>query len=119
MATLAIGVTVPSASRRTGIFFLTAVATSTETARGARGACATAPCGDQRLPRVDTTTPATASSAATLNTNVRFFIPFEPGHSIPPPWLPLYPLAPVHNDSFGLRTGVSTISLWAAHPVAR
>src|SRR5262245_48527768 len=70
------------------MFFLTAGATSTETARGTfwRGACATAPCGDQMPPRVTATTPAATSAAATPNTNVRFFIPFvEPGTQFPRP----------------------------------
>ena len=80
-ATLAIGVTLPSASMRTGTIFLTAVATSTGMARGAfwRGACATAP-PHHKLPRVAATTiPAAPSTETAPNTNVRFFIPTPSG----------------------------------------
>src|SRR5260370_38617327 len=87
-ATLAIGVTEPSKSTRTGTRFLTAVATSTGTLRSPcpRGACATAPCGDQgfqfagNTPDFAPTTAAKASSPATPSTKFRFFIvAVEPG----------------------------------------
>src|SRR5262245_16178205 len=88
MATLAIGVTVPKASIRTGTVFLMAVAISTGTARGAfaRGACATAPPDhdhdhdqpdqpDHKPPRVAAKTPPAASNTTSApHTNVRFFI---------------------------------------------
>ena len=74
-ATLAIGVTEPSASIRTGIVRFTAGATSTGTARVTlrRGAWATAP-PVQKPPRMATTMPAAASKAATPNKIVRFFM---------------------------------------------
>src|SRR5205807_10629909 len=74
IATLAIGVTVPSASTCSGTSFATASATSTETPRAfGAGACATAPCGLQRL-RVAAAAPATASRTATPATQVRRLI---------------------------------------------
>src|SRR5262245_18760595 len=83
--TLAIGVTLPSASIRTGTVFLMAVATSTGTDRGAfaRGACATAPPGhhndhdqpDHKPPRVAARTPPAATNTTSApHTNVRFLI---------------------------------------------
>src|SRR5262249_53190568 len=74
--TLAIGVTDPNTSRRTGTTFLIAVTTSTGTARGAfwRVACATAP-PDHKPPRVATTiAPAATSTTIAPATNVCFFI---------------------------------------------
>src|SRR5215510_7035584 len=84
-ATLAIGVTVPSASRRTGSAFIVAVATSTGMARPPcwRGAWATAPSGRQRVfvchpapTRTATTTPHKA--------HVRFFITLPPAQAASP-----------------------------------
>src|SRR5262249_37527820 len=105
-ATLAIGVTDPSTSRRTGTTFLIAVTTSTGTARGPfwRVACATAP-SDHRPPRVATTiAPAATSTTTAPATNVRFFIavPRRPS-SGPPGDLPLFPGAR-HNEFFGYTT---------------
>jgi hypothetical protein len=76
IATLAIGVTDPSASIRTGTTFLVAVTTSTGTARGAvwRGAWAIAPPGNKPL-RVAAMAEAAATATTTANiTTVRVFI---------------------------------------------
>ena len=78
MATLAIGVTLPSASIRTGVFLREAFPTSTETARaGWPGDCATAPVGS-KAPRKNTIPPARASTATAPTTQTRFFIRFRP-----------------------------------------
>jgi hypothetical protein len=81
IATLAIGVTLPSASMRTGTVFFVAVATSTGTARCAvgRGACASAPLSHEPAhfePShfAATTPPATSNTTIAPHTNVRFFI---------------------------------------------
>ena len=76
MATLAIGVTVPSSSTWSGTFFFSATAVMTGTPRACgfgRGAWATAPCGFQ-MSRVTTAPPARASTTATPTSQVRFFI---------------------------------------------
>ena len=93
IATLAMVVTVPRASSRTGTDFLTALATVTPTTRWSpRGACAAAFCDDEPFQK-NTAIPARASPAATPTTNVRFFIArcrpeLEAGvpHSLIPPW---------------------------------
>src|SRR6516162_4968462 len=85
-ATLAIGVTVPSRSIRTGTFFLTAVTTSTGTARGPAGcfcAWATASLGLQtsqgaQLLHFAATTAPKASVAASI-TSIRLFMPAARG----------------------------------------
>jgi hypothetical protein len=109
IATLAIGVTLPSASIRTGTVFLMAVATSTGTDRGAfaRGACATAPPDhdqpDHKPPRVAAKTPPAATNTTSApHTKVRFFIIAVRSAPGPGPLrLPLCLLVPrTHNDSF-------------------
>src|SRR5262249_59216269 len=101
-ATLAIGVTDPSTSRRTGTTFLVAVTTSTGIARGAfcRVACATAP-PDHKPPRVATTiAPAATLTTTAPATNVRFFItvPRRPFSDLP--GASSLSRCPAHHDSF-------------------
>src|ERR1700738_5089212 len=74
-ATLAIGVTDPRTSIRTGTDLLTACVTSTGTAGAAfsRCACATAP-PDQNPPRMATTIAAAARTAAPPKSNAAFLI---------------------------------------------
>src|SRR6266511_2821157 len=78
------------------------------------------PFGDQRPPRVTATMPAATSTAATPNTNVRFFIPFvEPDTQFPPSGLPLFLCPPSLAILVGMYGGTPTISRRAAHPGAR
>src|SRR5262249_29618735 len=94
-ATLAIGVTVPSASMRTGTTFLVAVTISTGTARTAfgRGACATA--GHSPLRVAATAQPAATSTTTAPATNIRFFITAPRGPCSGPAGLPLFSGAPL------------------------
>ena len=76
IATLAIVVTVPSASRRIGTDFLTTVATVTGTARWSpRDACAAAFCDGDPVQK-NTAIPARASPAATPTTKRSFLHAF-------------------------------------------
>src|SRR5262245_40993293 len=120
IATLAIGVTLPSASIRTGTDFLMAVATSTGTALGgfARGACATAPPGHQPARVAAKTPPAATNTKSAPHTNVRFFIIAVrsapgPGPAQAPS---VYWCLALITILFGMRARLSNISLWSAHP---
>src|SRR5262245_62754056 len=87
---------------RTGTTFLTAVTTSTGTARGAfwRVACATAP-PDHKPPRVATTiAPAATSTTTAPATNVRFFITVPPRPFSDLPVASSLSRCPAHNDAF-------------------
>src|SRR5262249_33836639 len=109
----AIGVTDPSASRRTGTTFLIAVTTSTGTARGPfwRVACATAP-SDHKPPRVATAiAPAATSTTTAPATNVRFFITVPRRPSGGPPGPSLSFLVPAITILFVMGDEPSNISL--------
>src|SRR5262249_22129540 len=96
-ATLAIGVTVPSASMRTGTTFLVAVTISTGTARGAfcRGACAPAAPGHKPLGVAARAQPAAPRPPPAPATNIRFFITAPRGPTVGPAGLPLCSGAPL------------------------
>ena len=95
-ATLAIGVTEPRASIRTGTIFFSASATSTGTAWGAfdRGAWATAPL-PQKPTRMAMAMHAAAITAAAPNKMVRFLMDTAGRRAHQPPRTPLKPFAPI------------------------